>query len=501
MGPFPAMVSGLPEGARLVDVRTGLSLDRSEIWSQVQARASAMVAAGLERGAPVVVGHADGVALLLDLFAAWTAGSPAVVVAPNLTADERERVLATTGARLWRGSDSGETPLTADVAAVDADGAAPGATAPRFDGTLTPLGLDAPALILMTSGTSAEPKGVVHTLAALSARLTANIAAIGKGDLTRALNVLPVHFGHGLIGNCLTPLAAGGTLYLWTNPEVSELYTLAEIIDREQITFMSSVPSFWRLALRLSPSPKAAPARIHVGSAPLSVAHWRAIADWAGTDNVFNMYGMTEAANWIAGAVLDRDLAVDGLVGRPWGGALAVLTDDGSIRDTGAGEVLVQSPSMMSGYFGMAQMSQAAFHGKWLRSGDIGRIDEEGSLVLLGRIKDDINRAGIKIPAQEIDLLLERHPDVVEACAFALADQVAGEAVAAAIVLADGLGSDGTGGAGTGTEAIKAWCRARIRAEAVPSRLFVVERIPRSDRGKTARQKVRDMVLAQSVSG
>ncbi len=213
------------------------------------------------------------------------------------------------------------------------------------------------------------------------------------------------------------------------------------------------------------------------------------------------MYGMTEAANWIAGAVLDRDLAVDGLVGQPWGGALAVLTDDGSIRDTGSGEVLVQSPSMMSGYFGMAEMSQAAFHGKWLRSGDIGRIDEEGSLVLLGRIKDDINRAGIKIPAQEIDLLLERHPDVVEACAFALADQVAGEAVAAAIVLADGLGSGGTGGTGSGTEAIKAWCRARIRAEAVPSRLFVVERIPRSDRGKTARQKVRDMVLAQNVSG
>ena len=378
---------------------------------------------------------------------------------------------------------------------------APGATAPRADGTLTPLGPDEPALILMTSGTSAEPKGVVHTLRGLSARLTANIAAIGKGDLARALNVLPVHFGHGLIGNCLTPLAAGGALYLWTSPEVSELYTLAEIIDREQITFMSSVPSFWRLALRLSRRPKVTPARIHVGSAPLSAEHWQEIAEWAGTDNVFNMYGMTEAANWIAGAVLDPHRAVDGLVGKPWGGTLAVLTDDGSIHDSGTGEVLVQGPSMMSGYHGMAEMTRAAFLGKWLRSGDIGRIDEQGSLVLLGRIKDEINRAGIKIPAQEIDLLLERHPDVVEACAFALADQVAGETVAAAIVLRDGLATGGTGGAGTDTEAIKAWCRARIRAEAVPSRLFLVERIPRSDRGKTARQKVRDLVASRCGPG
>jgi acyl-CoA synthetase (AMP-forming)/AMP-acid ligase II len=445
------------------------------------------MAAGLKKGEPLVVGQADGIEFLLDVFAAWTAGSPAVAVNPRLTADEQERVSQATGAGLWRGPDFRERLPN------PGDSLSPGDEAPGREMLLRPLGLDDPALILMTSGTSAEPKGVVHTLRGLSARLSLNITAMGDGELDRALNVLPVHFGHGLIGNCLTPLVAGGALYLWTSPEVSELHALGDIIDQEKITFLSSVPSFWRIATRVSRRPKTAPARIHVGSAPLSVEHWREIAEWAGTNHVFNMYGMTETANWIAGAALDRNEVEDGLVGRPWGGACAVLTDSGAIQPTGTGEVLIQSPSMMSGYHGMALETETAFLGEWLRTGDIGRIDADGSMVLLGRIKDDINRAGIKIPAQEIDLLLERHPDVAEACAFSLPDTVAGETVAAAIVLCDGTVTD--------TEAVKAWCRAHIRAEAVPSKLFRVKRIPRNDRGITARDEVRDIVLSESVPG
>ena len=72
--------------------------------------------------------------------------------------------------------------------------------------------------MLMTSGTTGTPKGVVHSLRSLSARLALNIDAIGHADLARTLNVLPAFFGHGLIGNCLTALAAGGALHVWTNP-------------------------------------------------------------------------------------------------------------------------------------------------------------------------------------------------------------------------------------------------------------------------------------------
>ena len=85
---------------------------------------------------------------------------------------------------------------------------------------------------------------------------------------------------------------------------------------------MSSVPSFWKIAMRMSDGPKRPLARVHVGSAPLSLEFWKEISRWVGTTRVFNMYGMTETANWIGGASLEDPGAGDGLVGRAWGGSL-----------------------------------------------------------------------------------------------------------------------------------------------------------------------------------
>lgn len=354
------------------------------------------------------------------------------------------------------------------------------------------LGFDAPALILMTSGTTGTPKGVVHSLRSLSTRLALNIDAIGHADLARTLNVLPAFFGHGLIGNCLTALVSGGVLHVWTGPDVAELRGLADLIDREKITFMSSVPSYWKIALRMSERPKSPLARVHVGSAPLSLELWNEISRWTGTTRVFNMYGMTETANWIGGASLEDPGAGDGLVGRAWGGSFGVLGEDGEVRAKGNGEVVLNSPSIMLGFHAMAEKTAEVFHGSWFRTGDIGEIDAEGRLFLIGRIKNEINRGGIKVPAEEIDMLLERHPEIAEACAFGVPDSVSGEAVAVALVTKPC--------ARVGDQGIKDWCRERIRAEAVPSQLFRLAEIPRNERGKIVRSAVREMVLAAKAA-
>lgn len=474
---FPAIVAGLPETAELVEVRSGRRYSRDAIWEAVIFRAAAIVASGAEPGEAVVVGQPEGAQFILDVFAAWTAGAVAVAVNPKLTRGEQERVLASTGARLWLGPVACETPFRLDENARD-----PTLLAGRA------LGLDASALMLMTSGTTGTPKGVVHSLRSLSTRLALNIDAIGHVDLARTLNVLPAFFGHGLIGNCLTALAAGGTLRVWTAPDLVEIRGLADLIDREKITFMSSVPSFWKIALRMSERPTTPLSRVHVGSAPLSLEHWTDISRWTGTRRVFNMYGMTETANWIGGASLDDPGAGDGLVGRPWGGSFGVLGDDGEVRARGNGEVVISSPSIMLGFHGMAEKTAEVFHGSWFKTGDIGEIDAEGRLFLVGRIKNEINRGGIKVPAEEIDMLLERHPDVAEACTFGIPDTVAGEAVAVAIVMKPGAASD--------DEAIKDWCRRHIRAEAVPSQLFRLAEIPRNERGKIVRSVVREAALS-----
>lgn len=268
---------------------------------------------------------------------------------------------------------------------------------------------------------------------------------------------------------------------------MTEIRELGKIIDTHEVTFMSSVPSFWRIALRVADQAQKSMKRVHIGSAPLSIALWRDIAEWNGTRTVFNMYGMTETANWIGGGALHSDKVTDGYVGPIWGGQLAVLDDGGCVETAGQGEVLVQSPTIMLNYLDRPDLQDDSFHHGWFRTGDIGAIDADGDLVLMGRQKSEINRGGIKIQAEEIDMLLERHPDIVEACAFGLDDQISGEAVAAAIVLRQD--------AGVGIDEIRIWCSQHARPDAVPTQLFVLEAIPKNDRGKIVRNQVRMTAL------
>ena len=256
-------------------------------------------------------------------------------------------------------------------------------------------------------------------------------------------------------------------------------------MDETKTTFLSGVPSFWRMAERLSPPPKTPPTQVHVGSEALSLELWQGIADWAGTHNVLNMYGLTETANWVGGARLDQTDGSTGFVGKPWLGDIAVLDDVGSVQSLGTGEVLLRSDAVMTGIWDDPPASKAAFHDGWLRTGDIGQLDARG-LTLKGRLKSQINRAGVKILAEEVEQMLERHPDVAEAAGYSLPDQVSGEAVGAAVVLQPG--------AMITPESLRDWCRDEVRAEAVPTRIAILDALVRNDRGKLMRNATRDLV-------
>ena len=159
---------------------------------------------------------------------------------------------------------------------------------------------------------------------------------------------------------------------------------------------------------------------------------WSEIAAWSRAD-VVNCYGMTETANWIAGASSRSDGIADGLVGKPWGGRASVVNDDGRMQATGTGEIAIKSPTLMSGYLKREDLTTAATINGWLRTGDRGKIDELGHIWLAGRIKDEINRAEFKVQPAEIDSLLETYPGIAEACVFAVPDPICGESVGAAI--------------------------------------------------------------------
>jgi acyl-CoA synthetase (AMP-forming)/AMP-acid ligase II len=447
------------------DKTQSLTWDARGLADAAADRARPLTKAGIGPGCVVAITHGGTARFFADLFAVWSCGAAAACLDPALTPSERENVIAFCKPSLLLGENGAITAMPARTAT---------AAAPV---------LDDPALILFTSGTTGAPKGVVLSFRAILARLALNRYELGRAALARALVTLPTHFGHGLIGNALTPLTAGGEVVLVPRG-LALAQSLGPLIDEHGITFMSSVPSLWQMALRMSARPKAGTLkRIHIGSAPLSATLWSRIAEWAGCE-VVNCYGITETANWVGGASSREHAPADGLIGRPWGGTVAVKGEDGIVRSRGTGEIVVQTPSLMSGYLDRPDLTVAVLRDGWYATGDLGEVDADGMVRLTGRAKDEINRAGFKVQPAEIDMLLESHPAVAEACVFGLPDTVSGEIVAAAIRLAQGAGEDAA--------SLRDWCLQRLRREAAPERWFFVDEIPKTSRGKVSRDAVRN---------
>ena len=466
---------------------TGEAWQVAEFAEQIAIRAARLRGLGIAPRDKLLIAHGGSAEFFADLLACWQIGACAICVNPLLTDPEfrtvldfaapRLTVLSRNGLASWRHTNRAVALSDACMPSIDVAACDDGASR------------DDPALMLFTSGTTGQPKGVVHSFRSLLARLSLNRNMIPAEDRVTTLCPLPTHFGHGLIGNALTPLLAGGELILVAGG-LQTAGKLGELIDRHNVTFMSSVPAFWKIVIKVSPPPKKMSLRrIHVGSAPLSAALWHEIIRWSGIRNVVNMYGITETANWIGGAsALDHEPA-DGMLGRVWGGHAAILTEKGGMLTEGEGEILIQTPSLMSGYHNRPDLTEQVLSGGWLRTGDIGRLSTDGVLRMTGRIKHEINRAGLKVHPEDIDLLLERSDMVKEACAFAVQDELAGETVGLAVVPADPATFD--------LERLKKWCGERLVPEKQPQKWYVVNEIHKNERGKINRADVARACLAQ----
>jgi acyl-CoA synthetase (AMP-forming)/AMP-acid ligase II len=468
--------------------QSGKTTDGARLRADAARVAAALAERGIRSGDKVLIYHGGSARFFADLFGVWRAGAAAACLNPGLKAEELRNITALLSPSLL---------LVAGKARVPDDLGVPLLNTAEIEGgaTLTPSEnrgghQDDEALILFTSGTTGTPKGVVHSFRSLLARIALNQAYIPDRAMRRSLCVLPTHFGHGLIGNCLTPLLAGHDLLLAPGTNLEVTGALGRLIDEHGITFMSSVPTLWKKVVKTADPPKKGTLlRVQVGSAPLSAELWSKIVAWSGTDDVVNLYGITETANWLAGASAAEFEPEDGLIGRMWGGTAAVLTPQGSIESRGTGELLVQSPSLLKEYYRLPEVTAAVLRDGWFHTGDIGRIDADGTLRLVGRAKYEINRGGLKVHPEDIDLLLERHEAVREACAFAVPDETEGETIGVAVSLIDGAEVD--------ARALRRWCASRLSREKVPVRWFLIEEIPKTDRGKMNR----DVVARHCLSG
>jgi acyl-CoA synthetase (AMP-forming)/AMP-acid ligase II len=462
----------------------------------VASRSARWTRRGLRPGDRVFLHFGNRLEFFAELLALWRLGACAVPVDPRLTRVEVERLVEAASPRFSVVDDSTDAssalPPSLELVAADE---------PAGAGDLPPdlARADADALILFTSGSSGRPKGVVHTHASLRARWSALREHLGLAAYARTLCLLPTHFGHGLICNSLFPWLAGQDLFITPPFRPDLLARLGALVDEHHITFLSSVPAVWRLALKVAKPPRRTPlARVHCGSAPLPAALWDGIRGWSGTPEVFNTYGLTETGSWVAGTSGGPFTPADGLIGVPWGATIRVrrAADAEALATLGeaecapgeTGHVWLATPALMRGYLGRDDLTRRVLVDAHFATGDLGTLDERGRLHLRGRERDEINKGGMKIAPAEIDAAAEGCPGVAEVCAFAVDDALYGQNVGLAVAVAR-AGDEAVGD-------LYRWMRERLAETKLPARWWRVDAMPRSDRGKVSRDAVREVCAA-----
>jgi acyl-CoA synthetase (AMP-forming)/AMP-acid ligase II len=488
---------------RLIEPSSGRAWEREEIERRVAERAGYYHAHGFAHGHRAFIHFGNSNHFFVELLAIWRCGGCAIPVDPRFTPFEIATLAAWAKPRLslWDRSPESDVADSLSKLGVEVvDVSAPDHTSQRGAPRLANVRLDDDALILFTSGTTGQPKGVVHTHRSLLAQWS-NLRAHLRGDsFRRTLCLLPTHFGHGLICNCLFPWLSGNDLIMLPPFKPELVSHLGATIDEHGATFMSSVPAVWRLALRIAKPPKSRTLqRVFVGSAPLSASLWESIQAWSGTPQVCNAYGITETASWLAGTTVPQFRPEDGLVGVAWGGVVRVLkskeagtpsTPDTVCARGEAGHVWVRTPALMRGYLDRDDLTAQVVSDGWFSTGDIGAIDERGWLYLRGREREEINKGGMKVHPADVDAVIERFADTVDVCTFAFPDPLLGEEVGVAVVMSK-RDDDSLRG-------LLRWVRTHLAVHQVPQRWYVLDEIPRTSRGKVSRTRVAELCLATS---
>lgn len=487
-----------PDFGPVCEPLAGIRWDPGTMRAQIGRRRCGFRALGVGKGDRVLLGFGNRAEFFADLLAIWGIGACAVPLDARLTPFETGVLAVASGARVFVGCGGVDPELAGRLEGLGigiADsldlGAAPCPSAPEPPS----LGLDDEALVLFTSGTTGDPKGVVHTHRSLRAQWMSLRSRLGVGKCRRTLCFLPTHFGHGLICNSLYPWLSGQELFILPPFKADAVMRLGRLIDEHRITFLSSSPAVWRLALKTAQPPAAGTIeRIFVGSAPLSAHLWREIRRWSGTSDVANVYGITETGSWAAGTVGGDFEPEDGLIGPPWGG-IAAITRDGSVEaPPGIGElcpageqgfVWLNTPSLMKGYLDRDDLTARSVRGGWFLTGDLGFLDDRGRLYLRGRVRDEINKAGSKVYPADVEAVADRFPGVADLCCFAVDDPSYGQNVGLALVLTD-RGPDRL-------RAFHALLRRHLADYQMPVRLYLADALPRNSRGKINRERVSEI--------
>ena len=343
---------------------------------------------------------------------------------------------------------------------------------------------EAIALLMYTSGTTATPKGVLHSHATLLAEARSLGPAHGLTAADRTLMPSPLTHVSGLVHAVLVPVALGTSVVLMPRWDPDDAHAL---IAHERVTYMVGAPTFLHdLAERVGDGTSSL-RLFSCGGADVDPALVRRAAARLGCV-AKRVYGSTEFPT-VSTTLPEEPLArgVDS-EGRPIGPVEILLVDeqDHPVATGSEGEILARGPECFLGYHDATLNAEAFTSDGWFRTGDLGTLDADGWLRITGRRKDVIIRKGENISAREVEELVATHPAVAEVAVIGLPDPAAGEIACA--VLRVRAGSDVPTVESLGEHLLAAGLSKRR----LPERVEVVETLPRTDSGKVLKRALRD---------
>lgn len=462
------------------DRRTELTF--TQLDARVAAVSSQFAAHGIGHGDVVAVMLPNRVELVLAMFAAWRLGAVVTPVNPAFTSVEAGHQLEDAGAVLVV-NESGEElrPGAPSIAVGDL------ATEP-----VGPVGEPAPvaptdlALLIYTSGSTGRPKGVMIS----HANTDVMTATIGEAvELTaddHCLLVLPLFHANALMVSLLATLRVGGRLSILESFSASGFL---DEVERLRPTFFSAVPTIYALLVTKVDGRDMSSLRFVVcGAAPATRELLAACEEKLGVP-VLEGYGLTEGT---CASTLNplHGPRKAGTVGKALPGQRIRIVDE-DLQDvpTGtSGEVLISGDVVMSGYLGNPEATAETVVDGWLRTGDVGRLDEDGYLTLVDRIKDMIIRGGENLYPKEIENAIGSLPGVLEVAVVGKPDAVLGEVPVAFIVPYPD--------ADLTPEDVIDHCKSRLTRVKVPTEVTILTELPKNPVGKIDKPTLRNTLSA-----
>jgi len=453
--------------------------------------AGALRAAGVGPGDRVSILMPNQTAFLVTLFAVLRMGAVVVPLNTRLHPKECAYMLEHSGSRAIvfdprLAAIVDDAPTEHDVvklAVPELEAAAAGAAElPAADS-----GADDLAWFFYTSGTTGRPKAAMVThgnLAFMTDRYLADVYPAGPED--RCLHAGPLTHGSGLWSIALTAAGATHIVPKATSFDADELFSLVERHHASQLVFLS--PTMIKLLLESDAAATADCSSLRFvgyGGAPIHPVDLQSAIDRWGPV-LCNIYGQGECPMTIS-MLTPADHAAGGehlrSVGRARDGIEVTVRDDAGnvLPPGGVGEVCVNGPVVMRGYYDDEQATADAFRHDTYHTGDLGRFDDEGFLYLLDRVKELVISGGSNIYPREVENVLVQHDRVLDVAVFGIPDRHWGESVVAAVV------ADGEPPA---QEELIALCRDNLASYKKPRWIVYVDELPRSAYGKVLKREL-----------